>query len=86
MNNTLFAKLQNFRGALNAATLERTDVIDGLLSCLLSKQNAFLLGAPGTGKSDLVRNICKGITGVNYFGYLLTPTNHHPSAEHRRCH
>ena len=26
MNNTLFAKLQNFRGALNAATLERTDV------------------------------------------------------------
>ena len=74
MNNTLFAKLQNFPGALNAATLERTDVIDGLLSCLLSKQNAFLLGAPGTGKSDLVRNICKGITGVNYFGYLLTPT------------
>lgn len=74
MNDNLFTKLQNFRGALNSATLEREHVIDGLLATLLSKQNAFLLGVPGTGKSDLVRNICGGITGANYFGYLLTPT------------
>lgn len=74
MNDTLFTKLQNFRGALNASTLEREFVIDGLLATLLSKQNAFLLGVPGTGKSDLVRNICRGIKGANYFGYLLTPT------------
>jgi len=74
MNDALFTKLQNFRGALNAATLEREFVIDGLLATLLSKQNAFLLGVPGTGKSDLVRNICRGISKANYFGYLLTPT------------
>lgn len=74
MNDNLFTKLQNFRGALNNSTLEREHVIDGLLATLLSKQNAFLLGVPGTGKSDLVRNICSGITGANYFGYLLTPT------------
>lgn len=74
MNDELFTKLQNFRGELNASSLEREDVIDGLLATLLSKQNAFLLGAPGTGKSDLVRNICKGINDSNYFGYLLTPT------------
>jgi MoxR-like ATPase len=74
MNDALFTKLQNFRGALNASNLEREHVVDGLLATLLSKQNAFLLGVPGTGKSDLVRNICKGITGANYFGYLLTPT------------
>lgn len=74
MNDQLFSKLQNFRGALNNASLEREHVIDGLLATLLSKQNAFLLGVPGTGKSDLVRNICNGITGSNYFGYLLTPT------------
>lgn len=74
MNDTLFTKLQNFRGALNASSLEREHVIDGLLATLLSKQNAFLLGAPGTGKSDLVRSICNGISGANYFGYLLTPT------------
>lgn len=74
MNDALFTKLQTFRSQLNAATLEREHVIDGLLACLLSKQNAFLLGVPGTGKSDLVRSICKGITSANYFGYLLTPT------------
>lgn len=74
MNDKLFTKLQGFRGSLNAATLEREHVIDGLLATLLSKQNAFLLGVPGTGKSDLVRNICKGISSANYFGYLLTPT------------
>lgn len=74
MNTELFVKLQNFRGALNSATLEREHVIDGLLASLLSKQNAFLLGKPGTGKSDLVRNICNGIKEANYFGYLLTPT------------
>jgi len=74
MNDQLFGKLQNFRGALNAATLEREHVIDGLLASVISKQNAFLLGPPGTGKSDLVRGVCKGIAGANYFGYLLTPT------------
>jgi MoxR-like ATPase len=74
MNETLFTKLQNFRGALNNSALEREDIIDGLLATLLSKQNAFLLGVPGTGKSDLVRSICGGIVKGNYFGYLLTPT------------
>jgi MoxR-like ATPase len=74
MNDQLFTKLQNFRGALSSAHLERGPVIDGLLASVLSKQNAFLLGVPGTGKSDLVRSVCAGITGANYFGYLLTPT------------
>ena len=74
MNSVLFSKLQNFRGSLNASSLEREVIIDGLLASLLSQQNAFLLGAPGTGKSDLVRSICCGISGAKYFGYLLTPT------------
>lgn len=75
MESTLFVKLQNFRGALNNAYLERDVVIDGLLATLLSKQNAFLLGVPGTGKSDLVRAICNGVKDARYFGYLLTPTS-----------
>ena len=78
MNDTLFHKLQNFRSALNSTTLEREHVIDGLLASLLSKQNAFLLGVPGTGKSDLVRNLCKGIKDAKFFGYLLTPTTDPP--------
>lgn len=75
MNDQLFIKLQDFRASLNAAFLERTHIVDGLLATLLCKQNAFLLGEPGTGKSDLVRAICNGIENANYFGYLLTPTS-----------
>ena len=74
MNDTLFTKLQNFRAALNSAHLERSFIIDGQLATLISKQNAFLLGLPGTGKSDLIRSICSGIQEVDYFSYLLSPT------------
>lgn len=74
MESTLFTKLQNFRAALNCAHLEREHIVDGLLATLLSRQNAFLLGLPGTGKSDLIRSICGGIEQAKYFGYLLSPT------------
>jgi len=74
MDDKLFTKFQTFRAALNNAHLEREHIINGLLATLLSKQNAFLLGAPGTGKSDLIRSICSGIENSNYFGYLLSPT------------
>ncbi|NBW42021.1 MoxR family ATPase, partial [bacterium] len=74
MDDKLFTKFQTFRAALNNAHLEREHIINGLLATLLSKQNAFLLGAPGTGKSDLIRSICSGIEDSNYFGYLLSPT------------
>ncbi len=74
MDSILFTKLQNFRSSLNSAFLERETVIDGLLATLLAKQNAFLLGEPGTGKSELIRAICSGIDKASYFGYLLSPT------------
>ena len=74
MNETLFANLQNFRASLNASFLERSVVIDGLLASLITKQNAFLFGRPGTGKSELVRAVAQGFTGCSFFGYLLSPT------------
>ena len=74
MNHTLFKKFQSFRHSLNGAFLDRTDVIDGLLASLIAKQNAFLFGPPGTGKSELVRAVANGFQGSKYFGYLLSPT------------
>jgi len=74
MNDSLFANLQNFRASLNASFLERSVVIDGLLASLITKQNAFLFGRPGTGKSELVRAVANGFDGCNFFGYLLSPT------------
>ena len=74
MNNTLCTNFQSFRASLNGSFLDRSDVIDGLLTSLITKQNAFLFGPPGTGKSELVRAITGGFDGSKYFGYLLSPT------------
>jgi len=70
----LFKNFQEFRAQLNNRFLERETIIDGLLASLLSQQNAFLFGVPGTGKSELVREISNGFKGTKYFGYLLSPT------------
>ena len=74
MNDTLFSSLQNFRASLNTSFLEREDVIDGLLASVITKQNSFLFGLPGTGKSELVRAVANGFSGTQFFGYLLSPT------------
>ena len=74
MNTQLFKDFQDFRAQLNSRFLEREVIIDGLLASLITKQNAFLFGAPGTGKSELVREISNGFKGTQYFGYLLSPT------------
>ena len=74
MNETLFHNLQNFRASLNSRFLERADIIDGVLASLLTQQNSFLFGVPGTGKSELVKEISNGFKGSTYFGYLLSPT------------
>lgn len=74
MNDTLFTQLQAFRSSLNTVFLEREEVIDGLLASVITQQNAFLFGVPGTGKSELVRAVSNGFTGSKFFGYLLSPT------------
>ena len=74
MNTQLFKNFQDFRAQLNSRFLEREVIIDGLLASLITKQNAFLFGVPGTGKSELVREISNGFKGTHYFGYLLSPT------------
>jgi MoxR-like ATPase len=65
-------KLQALRQELNQNILEREQIIDGLLSCLLSRQHILLLGSPGTAKSLLSQQLCSAISGANYFQWLLT--------------
>jgi MoxR-like ATPase len=74
MNDQLFSNFQAFRGSLNLSFLERTEIIDGLLASLITKQNCFLFGLPGTGKSELVRSAAQGFMGNKFFSYLLSPT------------
>ena len=74
MNDSLFTNLQKFRGSLNNSFLEREEIIDGLLASVITKQNTFLFGLPGTGKSELVRAVSNGFKNSRFFGYLLSPT------------
>lgn len=50
----------------------KNEIIDLLGIGLLARENAFLLGPPGTAKSAIIRSLSKGIEGDKNFEYLLT--------------
>jgi MoxR-like ATPase len=57
---------------LNSILFEREEAIRGAIVALLSKQNVFFLGPPGTAKSLLCDQLCDRIAGANIFKWLLT--------------
>lgn len=57
---------------LKSSFLEREEVIDGLLAAIVAKENVLLIGPPGTAKSNLIIELSKCITDINYFQWLLT--------------
>ncbi|MCZ6625885.1 MAG: AAA family ATPase [Deltaproteobacteria bacterium] len=65
-------KLKKIREELKQTFLERSDLIDGALSALLSSQHVLIIGPPGTAKSMLADEICRRIVGADYFQWLLT--------------
>ncbi len=66
------AALESVRAELGARFLERTELVDGLLSALLCKQHVALIGPPGTAKSQLVDAVVGAIEGATSFSWLLT--------------
>ncbi len=50
----------------------KDEIVDLLGICLIAKENAFLLGPPGTAKSAIVRLLSSCIEKGNNFEYLLT--------------
>lgn len=50
----------------------KDEIADLLGVCLVAKENAFLLGPPGTAKSAIVRQLSTCIEGGRNFEYLLT--------------
>jgi MoxR-like ATPase len=60
------------RDELHTVLLERSAAIDNALLALVSGEHFLQLGPPGTGKSLLVRELCKRIQGAAYFEKLMS--------------
>jgi len=58
---------------LNELFYERDDVIDAVLVTLLAGENAFILGMPGTAKTELLQALCSCIEGAQFFDILCDP-------------
>lgn len=54
--------------------LERHAAIEAVIVAILAKQHAFILGPPGTGKSEMAREIISRFIGAEYFEQLLSKT------------
>jgi MoxR-like ATPase len=67
-----YTNLGLVRKELDAKYFDRSEVIDGLLLGLLTRQHVLLIGAPGTAKTQLARDLCGRLTGSNFFHWLLT--------------
>ena len=63
--------IQDLRNTLNQKFFERSDLIDGMLTVLLSKQTLFMLGSPGVAKSAIACAISESISG-SFFSWLLS--------------
>jgi MoxR-like ATPase len=65
-------KLNTVLQYVKDAFIGKDEIIDLLGLCLIAKENAFLLGPPGTAKSAIVRLLSSCIEGGKNFEYLLT--------------
>lgn len=70
MNN--IEKLNNVLHFIKSSFVGKDEIIDLLGISLVAKENAFLLGPPGTAKSAIVRTLSSCIEEGKNFEYLLT--------------
>lgn len=69
---TSIEKLNNVLQFVKDSFVGKSEIIDLLGISLIAKENAFLLGPPGTAKSAIIRQLSRCIEGGNNFEYLLT--------------
>jgi len=63
-------QVQALRTALNQAFLERSTLIDGMLTALIAGDPLLFVGPPGTAKSAICHAITSAVSG-QYFGWCL---------------
>ncbi len=64
---TLQKRFYKLRDELNAKFLERENMIDGVLACLLSRHHGCLFGSPGVAKSAIIRDVVGAFSNARYF-------------------
>lgn len=64
--------LRTIHDEVSSRFLERRAVIEAVIMAVLAKEHVFILGPPGTAKSDMVREIIGRIDGAKYFEQLLS--------------
>lgn len=69
---TNITKLTTVLSHIKSTFVGKDEIIDLLGICLIAKENAFLLGPPGTAKSAIVRQLSACIQDGKNFEYLLT--------------
>jgi MoxR-like ATPase len=67
--------LQLIETELNNLYFERKDVIKNMIISTIAKQNMFLIGLPGTAKSELINEFSSRIEGCKYFSWLFNKTS-----------
>lgn len=65
-------KLNSVLDSVKASFVGKDEIIDLLGITLVARENAFLLGPPGTAKSAIIRSLSNSIEGGKNFEYLLT--------------
>lgn len=63
--------LREMERELNLIFLERTEVLRALFVTLLAAANGFILGPPGTAKSEMLEMLCMSFPGAKYFRVLM---------------
>lgn len=66
------ASLRTILDEVSATFLERRAVIEAILMAVLAKEHVYILGPPGTAKSQLTRAIIDRFEGADYFEVLLS--------------
>lgn len=82
MNQTLkdiLGEVEEIGNLLKATFVDKDELVDLLITCVLAHEHLLIVGPPGTAKSELIKRFAVLCTGAgaggardNYFEYLLT--------------
>ena len=67
-------RLQTLEQQLNRCWLGHPEVVEALQLCWMAKQHLMLYGAPGEGKTHVVKLLAKALAGTTLFDIVLGPS------------